>query len=383
MDISFWPQFWPQLWGTLIKDLSQWRRDRQAAFGPMLIPLVLMVIATLLFGAGGDEWNVALVVEGTGPEATKLAQTVESVEGNLGPLFRIITRDADEAAWLVEQGRLQMVITIPADFDARLSAKDAAAEEAAAKEAVIETQVFNINTDMMKNVRLRLDRAIQTYLADRGEAVVVIVQETTRPQDVFRRSFIAGGAVILALLVGAALNTAIMVAREWERSTVKEIRLAAGAAPALVLGKLGAGLAATAVNVALTLTVAVTLFGLRIPPDRWLPLLAIGGAVSVIAGGVGLAVGALAPDYRILQPLLLVTAAGSFFAAGGYGSVATLPPLVRILDSFWPPSYAFETMQQLMHAAVVADLSFAYFVLPPLVFLSVGLGGWLLRRALG
>lgn len=364
--------FWLQTRGVIGKDLRQWSRDRQAALGPMLIPIVLMIIATLLFGAGGDEWNIALIVKDRGPEASRLAQMIESIEGNLGPLFRIVTRDEEEASRLVDQGRLQMAITIPADFDARIASGD----------AVIETKVFNINTDMMKNARLRLDRAIQSYRTDIGSTVLTIAQETTRTQDVLRRSFIAGGAVILALMIGAALNTAIMVAREWERGTTKEIRLAPGAASALVVGKLVAGLGATVVNVAVTLTIAVALFELRIPPDRWLSLGLAGSAIAITAAGVGMSVGSLAPDYRILQPLLLVTAAGSFFAAGGYASVATLPPVVRILDRAWPPAYAFETLQPFMHGATLSEPAPVLFWLSLMALLAVACGGWLFRRAL-
>ena len=53
-----------------------------------------------------------------------------------------------------------------------------------------------------------------------------MTQTTTRTDDVRRRVFIAHSAVILAIMVGSALNAAIMVAREWEHRTVKEVRLA-------------------------------------------------------------------------------------------------------------------------------------------------------------
>jgi ABC-type multidrug transport system permease subunit len=266
-----------------------------------------------------------------------------------------------------------MAITIPASFDERL---------AAGAPPIIETQVFNINTDMMKNVRLRLESAIQEFLTERQATPVIVEHVTTRSADVWRQAFIAGGAVIVALLVGAALNTALMVAREWERTTVKELQLAPGGLAAIVTGKLLAGLVAAAVNVAVALAVAVLLFGLRIPPDRWLPLLGIGLGVTVTAAGVGLGIGALFRDYRTVQPLLLVTAAGSFFASGGYASVATLPPLVRTLNTVWPPAYVFETMQRTMHSATLPDLTGMLLALPVTAVLGVVFGGLLLRRAL-
>ena len=365
--------FLEQTRGVIAKDVRQWVRDRQALVGPMLIPLVLMLICTVLFGYGGDEWNIGLVVESQGIQAQRFAQTIENLSGNISPYFRIITRDPTEAKRLVEEGRLQMVITIPADFDQRLNAGEP---------PIIRTQLFNINTDMMKNVRLRLERAIQDFAVSRGTAPVVVEQFTTRPEDVWRRAFIAGGALIVALLVGASLNTAIMMAREWERNTSKEIRLAPHALAAIVTGKIVAGLIACAANVAVTLLVAVTLFGLEIPMDRWLALLGIGFMVAIAAAGLGLGLGAWLHDYRTLQPLLLVTAAGSFFAAGGYGSVATLPPAVRAFDQFWLPAYVFETMQAVMHMAVLPDLSSVYLALPFVAGLGVAVGIYMVKRSL-
>jgi hypothetical protein len=365
--------FIEQTWGIIAKDVRQWARDRQALVGPMLIPLVLMLICTVLFGYGGDEWNIGLVVESQGTQAQRIAQTIEKLSGNISPYFRIITRDPLEAKQLVEEGRLQMVITIPADFDQRLDAGEP---------PIIRTQLFNINTDMMKNVRLRLERAIQDFQVAQAAAPVIVEQFTTRPDDVWRRAFIAGGALVVSLLVGASLNSAIIVAREWERNTSKEIRLAPHALAAIVMGKIIAGLIACAANVAATLLVAVTVFGLEIPVDRWLLLLGIGCAVAVAAAGLGLGLGAWLRDYRTLQPLLLVTAAGSFFAAGGYGSVATLPPAVRAFDVFWLPAYVFETMQALMHMAVVPDQSGVFIALPLAAGLGVAFGAWMVRRAM-
>lgn len=339
-------EFLEQTGGVASKDVRQWSRDRQAAAGPMLLPIVMMLITTVLFGFGGDEWNVALVNQGDGPEARRFERTIEESRSNISPYFRIVARDAGEARKLVRDGRLQMAVTIPEDFDRRV---------ARGEPPVVRTRLFNINTDMTKNVRLRLQHAIQRYAVQKGEAPVVVEQFTTRAEDVWRREFIAAGAVILAVLVGATLNTAIVVAREWERGTVKEIQLAPRPVAAVITGKLAAGLFAAAANVAVALVFAVTVFGLRIPPDRWLPLFGMGLLAALASAGVGLGIGAWLKDYRAIQPLVLVTLAGSFFASGGYGSVATLPPAVRAFDAFWPPAYVFEGMQSLMHRAEMPD----------------------------
>lgn len=320
------------------KDLKQWARDRQAMFGPLAIPLVLMFISTVLFGFGGDQWNIGLVNESKGAHAARLERQIRDLRSNISPYFNVVTTDPDEAQRLVERGRLQLVVTIPAYFDAAVEA---------GRTPNLDTRVFNINTDMMKNARLRLDRAVLDYAENHQSSLtpVRVTQETTRPDDVWRRSFIGLGGAILAIMVGAALNSAIIVAREWERSTSKEIRLAPRAKNAVLAGKLMAGLVAGLVNAGVAFAVAIALFGVRIPWSRIPLMVLIGGLAAVACAGLGVAIGAWLRDYRAIQPLLLVTFAGSFFASGGFSSIATLPPQVRAFDAWWPPAYVLDGMQ--------------------------------------
>lgn len=85
---------------------------------------------------------------------------------------------------------------------------------------------------------------------------------------------------------------------------------------------------------------------------------------------------------RTVEPLLLITAAGSFFASGGFSSIATLPLVARTLNRFWPPAYVFESMQLTMFSEVLPNLTGILFMLPVAAMLGVGFGVWRLRQAL-
>lgn len=357
------------------KNLRQWSRDKQALAGPMLIPLVLMFLCGVLFGFGGDEWNIALVNRSTDPHAIAFETQIRDLRGNISPYFRVVTTDPAEADRLVTEGRLHMVLTIPDDFDQVIEAGGV---------PTLETQVYNINTDMMKNARLRLDRAIQDY-ADthvEGRAPITVTQTVTRPDDVWRRTFIANSAVILAIMVGAALNAAIMVAREWEHRTAKEIRLAPRPLADLTAGTLLAGIIAGTINTLVTLMVAVVIFGVRVPLERLPVLLSIAGLVSVTCAGIGVAVGAWLRDYRTIQPLLMVTFAGSFFAAGGFSSVATLPRPVQVFDRFWPLAAVFENLQAWTWMTTPPSPAPMMLASGIAAVLGVGIGAWALHRRL-
>ena len=362
-----------QFTGTVSKDMKQWARDRQALFAPLLLPIVLMFIATVLFGFGGDQWNIGLVDKSGGSYAASLTQAVENSESNITPYFNIVTRDQDEAQRLVEDGRLHLEITIPEGFDQVI---------ANGQTPTLETSVYNINTDMMKNARLRLYRVIQDWGAELGRSPITIDQITTRPDDIWRRSFIGGSAVVLAIMVGAALNSALIIAREWEHRTAKELQLAPRARTGIIAGKIVAGLLAGMVSTAITLLFATTIFGLRIPPERIPMLLLYAGLVAIGFAGLGIAVGAWLKDYRAVQPLILVTLAGSFFAAGGFSSVPTLPAGVRAFDQYWPPSWAFEIINNHTFMATPPDPTQPLILLGLLSVAGVAVGAMAARRQL-
>lgn len=362
-----------QFTGIVSKDLLQWARDRQALFAPLLLPIVLMFIATVLFGFGGDQWNIGLVDKSGGSWAASLTRAVENSESNITPYFNIVTRDQDEAQRLVGEGRVHLVITIPEGFDQAI---------ANGQTPTLETSVYNINTDMMKNARLRLDRVIQDWGAELGQSPITIDQITTRPDDIWRRSFIGGSAVVLAVMVGAALNSALIMAREWEHRTAKELQLAPRARTGIIAGKIVAGLLAGMVSTAITLLFAITIFGLRIPPERIPMLLLYAGLTAIGFAGLGIAVGAWLKDYRAVQPLILVTLAGSFFAAGGFSSVPTLPAAVRAFDQYWPPSWAFEIINNHTFMATPPDPTQPLILLGLLSVVGVTVGAVAARRQL-
>lgn len=124
---------------------------------------------------------------------------------------------------------------------------------------------------------------------------------------------------------------------------------------------------------------AIALFGLRIPADRWLPLISM-GLLAATAGGVGLGLGARLRDYRTLQPLIGVTFAGSFFASGGCASVATLLPVANAFNIFWPPAYVFEAMQSLMHRTEVAAQGVVWIGRAAAAVVVICFGAGMLRR---
>ena len=111
-------------------------------------------------------------------------------------------------------------------------------------------------------------------------------------------------------------------------------------------------------------------------------LLLYAGLVAIGFAGLGIAIGAWLKDYRAVQPLILVTLAGSFFAAGGFSSVPTLPASVRAFDQYWPPSWAFEIINNHTFMATPPDPTQPLILLGLLAVAGVAVGAMAARRQL-
>lgn len=127
-------------------------------------------------------------------------------------------------------------------------------------------------------------------------------------------------------------------------------------------------------------TIATIIFEVRIPWDRIPILLAIAGLATIACSGVGIAIGAFLRDYRAIQPLLLVTFAGTFFASGGFSSIATLPPNVRELNQWWPPAYVLDGMANVALMATPPPVGMLFVGEAIAAVIAIALGAIALRR---
>ncbi|WP_278313971.1 ABC transporter permease [Lolliginicoccus levis] len=315
----------------------------------MAVPVVVVALASVIFGAS-NSWPIAVLDQAQSSESRQFAQAIADTQGPTGPYFDIIETDSTAAAEQLQDGRLHLAITIPADFD---------------DTRAVEIATYNINTDAMKNVRLRVSTTANLYDTATNADQIVALIDKERAEDVPRTAFMGGSAIILALLLGAALISANLYAVDSEHRTEKEIALTP-------LGSYIAGLGAAAAGwllafVAAVPTVLVALaFGTRAGPDEILRTAMIVLPSLAAAAGAGVLIAVGLRTHRVIQPTLILLALGSYFASGGFISVSALPPLARGINTWWPPSYVFEWSNPLLHGfesrpalAAVASVSAA------------------------
>jgi hypothetical protein len=298
----------------------------------MAVPVVVLGLASIIFGAT-DAWPIAVIDRSNSPEARTVIRATEESKGATGPYLRTITTDPEQADTLLRQGRIHVVVTIPADF---------------ATSQQIEARTFNINTDAMKNVRLRL--TTMANLHDRLEGIggVTAHIEKVKPRDVTRTGFMGGSAVILALLLGSALIAANLYAVDSEHRTRKEVALTPVGSHHAASGAVLAGWLLSVAAAVPTLGLAIA-FGTRAAPGDLAQSALVVVPSALAAAGLGVLAAIGLRTHRLIQPTLILLALGSYFASGGFIPVPALPPLARALATWWPPSYAFEWTNPVLH----------------------------------
>lgn len=316
------------------RHLRQVTADPSLIAQAILVPIVVLVLCALMFGGWGDEWPVGIVDHDQTEESAELVHALESASSNVSPYFRVLTTDREHADRLLEHGRLQLLVEVPPGFS---------------EERRIETSLVNVNSDATKNLRLRIDKVLNAVDQEHAGMPVRLELRRQRPDDVPRGAFIAGGAAVLAVLLGASLIAANLYAIEVEARTTKEMLLTPlgpGLFPMSAL--LSGSLLATATSLP-TVVLGWLAFGLEATPRALLHVAGFLLPVLVLAASVGVVLAHLLRRHRAIQPVLILLAITSFFVGGGFVGVAGLPPAARAVATLWPISRVFEWVNPPLH----------------------------------
>lgn len=316
------------------RNLRLLRRRPDLVAQGVLVPLVVLVLCSILFGSWGDRWPVAVVDQAGTERSAAVTESLKEARSNVEPYFEVIEDDLDEAQAMLEEGRLQLVVIIPEDVGAT---------------GEIGILTYNVNTDAMKNLRFRVDDGLNIHDEVRGELRTTVDLRTVAEDDVTRSAFVAGGVLLLALLLGAMLLAANVFAVEEENRTGKELLMSPlGASPAA----LGTVLTATALSYATALPTWLTgllLFGFRPEPGALVLVAVFLLPLAVAAAGLGVLLAQLLRQHRAVQPPVILIAIATFFVGGGFVSVPGMPPPARTIADWWPPSRVFEWSNPVLH----------------------------------
>ncbi|MFO1208485.1 MAG: ABC transporter permease [Amaricoccus sp.] len=247
-----------RLRALLAKEFIQMRRDR-ITFAMMLgVPLILLVLFGFAINNDPKRLPAALVVASHDAYSRAMISALE-----LTGYYRFdhVTASAAEAERLIQQGDVAFVVTIPSDFGARVVRGDRPqilVEADATDPAAASGAISTLGTVASQALLRATGREAEAAEAAAGQ-LDVIVHRRYNPEGISQYNIVPGllGVILQMTMV---MMTSIALTRETERGTMESL-LAMPSTPAeIMLSKILPYYAVGAVQVAVVLLAARTLF---------------------------------------------------------------------------------------------------------------------------
>ena len=361
-----------------LHDLSRWRRMPLTTACAVVPPVTMMlVLATLSLAV--TQQPVALVVQGSGPASTRMAQIIE----NDTDAYYLTLCNSTTANALLKNQEVAAVITIPSTFDAGL----------ANGTGKVLITVNNVDFDFSDDIRRSIDRSVVQFDAPSlvsDEAVnssvpnvyhVTLDEQYLRETDVDWFHYQLVPTFVLLILNVGVVGTAILCATDEESKTARMLVLSPQQSWVLVAGRILGGVLACFAVVIPAILLSVAIGFVSLPIGQLPALFGILVGTALCASGTGAIIGSLARGTRYVALLSSITATYLFFLGGGFTAIEFVPWWLRNLSAFVPTRYSIDALRQALFYPNPVGLPFSLLALAAYAVLCVGLGALILRRS--
>ncbi len=329
----------------LKKEFREIWRDPYTLGLAIFLPLVLLFLFAYSFDLDVKNIPLALVDLDNSAESRAYADMFV----NTGK-FELKYRPAgpDEAVLLLDQGKAQVAMLIPAGFSREL---------AAGGTAEVQTMVDGTFPTSARMVQSYVDGINQVFtkqlLAEHFDALgvgggrllapaVMPVPQVRYNPALLSTNFLVPGLIGVILLAFAPLLTALAIVGEKERGSIQQIFISPVRPAAFIIGKLIPYVVLAFVELALVLLAVQYWFEVPMAGNMWLFLLA---SVPYVIGAVaiGLLVSTITSSQLAAMLLALVlTFMPAFLFSGFMFPIFTMPRLMQFYSYFFPARYFTE-----------------------------------------
>jgi len=254
--------------------------------------------------------------------------------------FRLQQASAADAQNLISAGKIVAVVTIPADFDARVANN---------QPVQVGVQINNLNTDFTNDIRRAVPLSITSFYAKAFPSVVSIVpkEQDFYQQDTDYIPYLTVSIVVIGIMIGGLLQSGTASAREWENETMKELLLSPAPRWAVLLGKILAAFLVSLASVAILLVVLIFLIGVR--PAHWDEVIGFTLLTLAIFIAFGTLLGTVLKQRQPVVALAMGTSIPLFFLSGAFGPISFTTPAIQVLAQIFPVYYAIVLQQHAFH----------------------------------
>ena len=322
------------IWACMKKDIKTSLTERTFTIVGILVPTNILFLM-ILFVIGGGYAPTAVVMNDRGTYAQQFYQAMSGAHS-----FRLRQTSAQEAEALLLSGRIVAVVTVPADFDARIQRK---------RPIQVDVQVNNLNTDFTNDIRRAIPLSITSFYAKAFPNLVTIVphERDAYAQDTDYVPYLSVSILVVGIMLGGVLQSGLGTAREWESATMKELLLSPASRWSIIVGKMLGALTIGLVSLVIVLAALILLIGVW--PAHWDEVIGFGLLTLIIFVAWGTLLGTLFKNRTPVLALAFGTSVPLFILSGAFGPLSFTTPAVQFIAQLFPVAYAIVLQQHAFH----------------------------------
>jgi ABC-2 type transport system permease protein len=336
-----------RLRGLIRKEFLQVLRDPSSIAIAFLMPVLLL----LLFGYGVslDAEHVPVAVVAENPNADTEAITGAFRQSRY--LSPVVMSGMREAVAAMDDGSVEAIVRLKEDFSRRMRSP-----EGAAIQLIVNGMDANNARLVQGYVEGVWSKWLQAEALAGGRSLDIPVQVEERVwfnSDLKSRNFIVPGLIAIIMTLIGALLTAMVMAREWERGTMEALMVTPVTIREVIVGKLIPYYILGMGGMALSVVMAVWLFGVPLAGSLWV-LFLVSSLFLLTALGMGMLISVVARNQFVAgQAAIIVTFLPAFILSGFLFDISSMPKIVRVITHVVAARYFIAILQTLFLAGNV------------------------------
>jgi ABC-2 type transport system permease protein len=340
-----------------VKDLLVFSRDRLRLVTFVIMPIFMMVMTGYVFPNQNVLKNAPLGVVNLdqGPLGAQIVSGLNQISPGQGEKLLKLTylKDEADADQEIRSQEINGAIVIPADFSSKI---------AAGQQATITTITDQSNPQislMMSGTLDMLMSEISNQMATKK--VEALIPGVADPQGVINPfvvetkgiipgkpnyfEFMAPGIMAMVIMMAAMIGLAGSVSRERELGTMDGILSAPISRLSVVVGKSFALGVRGLLQAALTLILAVLLFGVVVHGNLGIVILLLILTVFSFIG-IGIIISAVSSDQETAMTIMMTVMFPMMFLSGAFFPIQQMPTVLQWISKVIPLTYSVEALRK-------------------------------------
>ncbi len=344
------------IWSIIKKDTRLMLREPFYIGISIILPIMFYIFFSIIT-SGSATVPIALVDNAQNTNSREFialfSEKIDNKRDLEAPYWEVVSTETKKSMSLFNNREVMSMVIIPENFD---------------KNSQVTMKTHNINSDYTKNYQLRLDELVNYYNHNRFDLnnQISVKEESWVQKDIPMLTYMASSLLVFAFLYGGMVNTGVLIAREWEEDTVKELLLSPVSKVHLVIGKMLSGLVPTFISGGIIYLLIYLVQGFK-PTGSLLLILLLVLITAFLGVGIGVLIGSLTKRILPTIQINIIIAVVSLIIGGGFSPLDGLAwggisEYVYYFSKILPPYYAFKAGHLIMNTEFL-DNFFLYLII--------------------